>query len=119
MGEQAERMQALHKSVRQMDKDVHAEIAQWKEHVDEQGNRFYFNREGGQSTWTDPRPAKCQVLNLQMKMLNVLLTPNRTHGDCSAESALRVTLQTDAVKRAKVGVTHVSEIFKGSMEGQG
>merc|ERR1712217_287224 len=47
-------------------------IAQWTEHSDEQGNRFYFHREERQSTWTDPRPAKCQILYLKMKMLRLL-----------------------------------------------
>merc|ERR1712066_1008933 len=36
------------------------------------GNRFYFNRDERQSTWTDPRPAKCQILYLRMKMLRLL-----------------------------------------------
>merc|ERR1712187_840232 len=58
--------------VKQMENDVHKEIAQWTEHSDEQGNRFYFNREERQSTWTDPRPAKCQILYLKMKMLRLL-----------------------------------------------
>merc|ERR1712232_675503 len=70
-----ERVDKLHQhqlEVKQMENDVHKEIAQWTEHSDEQGNRFYFNREERQSTWTDPRPAKCQVLYLRMKMLRLL-----------------------------------------------
>merc|ERR1712063_37753 len=121
--EQAERMQALHKSVRQMDKDVHAEIAQWKEHVDEQGNRFYFNREKGQSTWTDPRIAQCQVLCLRMKILNVLFLANRSHagsGERDAESASWIALQTEdpALTQSKVGVASVSEVRGGSVTNQ-
>merc|ERR1711879_997230 len=57
-----------------MEHDVHKDIAQWTEHTDEEGNRFYFNREERQSTWTDPRPAKCQVLYLKMKMLRLLMS---------------------------------------------
>merc|ERR1712224_1124605 len=70
--ERSERLGQLHQEVKQMEHDVHKEIAQWTEHTDEQGNRFYFNREERQSTWTDPRPAKCQILYLKMKMLRLL-----------------------------------------------
>merc|ERR1711959_414460 len=70
--ERHEKLQALQMEVKQMELDVHKEIAQWTEHTDEQGNRFYFNREERQSTWTDPRPAKCQILYLRMKMLRLL-----------------------------------------------
>merc|ERR1712187_772429 len=70
--ERGEKLHALQLEVKQMENDVHKEIAQWTEHTDEQGNRFYFNREERQSTWTDPRPAKCQILYLRMKMLRLL-----------------------------------------------
>merc|ERR1711953_948471 len=70
--ERNEKLNALRLEVKQMELDVHREIAQWTEHTDEQGNRFYFNREERQSTWTDPRPAKCQILYLRMKMLRLL-----------------------------------------------
>merc|ERR1712070_1288869 len=70
--ERHEKLQQLNQEVKQMELDVHKEIAQWTEHTDEQGNRFYFNREERQSTWTDPRPAKCQILYLRMKMLRLL-----------------------------------------------
>merc|ERR1711988_1306790 len=70
--ERGEELHHLQQEVRQMEHDVHKEIAQWTEHTDEQGNRFYFNREERQSTWTDPRPAKCQILYLRMKMLRLL-----------------------------------------------
>merc|ERR1740121_1682150 len=72
---QQERNDNLHQlqvEIKQLEVDVHKEIAQWSEHTDEQGNRFYFNREERQSTWTDPRPAKCQILYLRMKMLRLL-----------------------------------------------
>merc|ERR1712039_483646 len=70
--ERSENLQKLQKEMGQLESDVHKEIAQWSEHTDEQGNRFYFNREERQSTWTDPRPAKCQILYLKMKMLRLL-----------------------------------------------
>eukprot|EP00927_Polykrikos_kofoidii_P031326 TRINITY_DN26964_c0_g1_i1.p1 TRINITY_DN26964_c0_g1~~TRINITY_DN26964_c0_g1_i1.p1 ORF type:complete len:513 (+),score=106.09 TRINITY_DN26964_c0_g1_i1:205-1743(+) len=70
--ERTEKLHQLQLEVKQMEHDVKKEIAQWTEHQDEQGNRFYFNREERQSTWTDPRPAKCQILYLRMKMLRLL-----------------------------------------------
>merc|ERR1712060_235092 len=70
--ERSENLHQLQVEIKQLEVDVHKEIAQWSEHTDEQGNRFYFNREERQSTWTDPRPAKCQVLYLRMKMLRLL-----------------------------------------------
>merc|ERR1712070_727708 len=80
MGERSDKLHALQVEVKQMEVDVHKEIAQWTEHTDEQGNRFYFNREERQSTWTDPRPAKCQVLYLRMKMLRLLQTTSGSAG---------------------------------------
>merc|ERR1711865_706189 len=70
--ERHDKLQTLQMEVKQMELDVHKEIVQWTEHTDEQGNRFYFNREERQSTWTDPRPANCQILYLRMKMLRLL-----------------------------------------------
>merc|ERR1712146_467652 len=72
--ERAEGLSRLQLEVRQMDQETQKEVAKWSEHQDEQGNRFYFNKEERQSTWTDPRPAKCQVLYLKMKMLRLLLS---------------------------------------------
>merc|ERR1712232_569836 len=72
MGERVDKLKQHQLEVKQMENDVHKEIAQWTEHSDEQGNRFYFNREERQSTWTDPRPAKCQILYLKMKMVRLL-----------------------------------------------
>merc|ERR1712039_39933 len=70
--ERADNLHKLQKEVSEMETEVQKQIAQWTEHADEQGNRFYFNREERQSTWTDPRPAKCQILYLRMKMLRLL-----------------------------------------------
>ncbi|CAE8599007.1 unnamed protein product, partial [Polarella glacialis] len=72
--ERSEGLHRLQQEVRQMDQETQKEVAKWSEHSDEQGNRFYFNKEERQSTWTDPRPAKCQVLYLKMKMLRLLLS---------------------------------------------
>merc|ERR1712238_322927 len=70
--ERQDKLFQLQTEVKQMEHDVQKDIAQWSEHNDEQGNRFYFNKEERQSTWTDPRPAKCQILYLKMKMLRLL-----------------------------------------------
>mmetsp|Transcript_494 Transcript_494/g.1538 ORF Transcript_494/g.1538 Transcript_494/m.1538 type:complete len:475 (-) Transcript_494:211-1635(-) len=99
--ERNERLHQLQHEVKQMEHDVHKEIAQWTEHTDEQGNRFYFNREERQSTWTDPRPAKCQILYLRMKMLR-LLQPN-TGGASGFAPLSSVDFDDPAMKRPKVG----------------
>mmetsp|Transcript_65036 Transcript_65036/g.102424 ORF Transcript_65036/g.102424 Transcript_65036/m.102424 type:complete len:469 (+) Transcript_65036:103-1509(+) len=70
--ERTQKINTLRGEVEQMEKDVNKEIAQWTQHEDEHKNKFYFNRELRQSTWTDPRPAKCQILHLRMKMLHLL-----------------------------------------------
>eukprot|EP00434_Breviolum_minutum_P014228 symbB.v1.2.012547.t1/scaffold819.1/size162441/18 len=72
--ERADALSKLQQEVRQMDQETQKEVNKWSEHQDEQGNRFFFNKEERLSTWTDPRPAKMQVLYLKMKMLRLLLT---------------------------------------------
>jgi len=110
--ERNERLHQLQHEVKQMEHDVHKEIAQWTEHTDEQGNRFYFNREERQSTWTDPRPAKCQILYLRMKMLRLLLssaggTPGFAESKADGLSRFAPLSGSDfddpAFKRPKVG----------------
>merc|ERR1712139_287598 len=114
--ERHEKLQSLNQEVKQMETDVHKEIAQWTEHTDEQGNRFYFNREERQSTWTDPRPAKCQILYLRMKMLRLLASSTggtagiseskgtMDHGSRFAPLASMANeLEDPAHKRPKVG----------------
>merc|ERR1711879_735084 len=111
--ERAEKLSQLQAEVKQMEHDVHKEIAQWTEHGDEQGNRFYFNREERQSTWTDPRPAKCQILYLRMKMLRLLAsstggTPGfaESKGDLGSRFAPLTGIgdsEDPAFKRPKVG----------------
>jgi hypothetical protein len=114
--ERQQKIQALQEEVKQMETDVHREIAQWTEHNDEQGNRFYFNREERQSTWTDPRPAKCQILYLRMKMLRLLASStggtagiSESKGDIDRGSrfapltGVGSELEDPAFKRPKVG----------------
>merc|ERR1712048_911597 len=98
--ERSEKLHALQLEVKQMENDVHTEIKQWTEHSDEQGNRFYFNREERQSTWTDPRPAKCQILYLKMKMIRLLQTGST---GCGIASLTNSDFEDQAFKRPKVG----------------
>merc|ERR1712232_1017733 len=108
-----EKLAHLHQEIKQMEHDVHKEIAQWTEHTDEQGNRFYFNREERQSTWTDPRPAKCQILYLRTEMLRLLASStggtqgfSEKQGDLGSRFAPLVgasELEDPAFKRPKVG----------------
>jgi len=109
-----ERTEQLHKlrlERQQMEHDVHHEINLWTEHTDEQGHRFYFNRDERVSTWTDPRPAKCHVLYLKMKMLRVLdPTGGGAPGEKDALSRFAPLAPSDraeggAQKRPKVGAT--------------
>lgn len=70
--ERGEQLHALQRECQQMEAEVHHEITAWTEHTDEHGHKFYFNREERRSTWTDPRPAKCHILYLKMKMIRIL-----------------------------------------------
>jgi hypothetical protein len=109
--ERQEKLKTLSDEVSQMEDDVKREIAQWSEHKDEQGNRFYFNREERQSTWTDPRPAKCQILHLKMKMVTLL------SGEAKASESIRALqsfkspeFEENAFKRPKaVGTRNIAE----------
>jgi hypothetical protein len=115
--ERTQKLNALKDEVEHMERDVHKEIAQWTQHNDEQGNVFYFNREERQSTWTDPRPAKCQILYLRMKMLRLLASSaggtvgisdskgDNDRGTCLAPHITGVTKESEdpAFKRPKVG----------------
>jgi len=108
--ERAEKLYQLQLEVKQMEYDVHKDIAQWTEHEDENGNRFYFNREERQSTWTDPRPAKCQILYLRMKMLRLLQSgTSGTAGFADSRFAALSGSDSDdpAFKRPKVGAAAV------------
>merc|ERR1712166_1721142 len=97
----------------------------WTEHTDDQGNRFYFNREERQSTWTDPRPAKCQTLYLRMKMLRLLqssagATPGFSDSRADEPSRMMGSLHLDdpAMKRPKKEATQQVEGEGGRTSGQ-
>merc|ERR1712060_1018370 len=121
--ERQDKLRQLQVEVNQMEHDVHKEIAQWTEHTDEQGNKFYFNREERQSTWTDPRPAKCQVLYLRMKMLRLLQSSaGGTQGfsDSKVFAHLGASDFDDpAYKRPKVGAGRSGEGGGGHGHGEG
>merc|ERR1712039_288716 len=70
--EQATELEKLRQKCEQAERDAHKELQAWTEHVDEQGQKFYNNREQQRSYWTDPRPARCHTLYLQMKALRCL-----------------------------------------------
>merc|ERR1712118_435537 len=70
--ERSNQLHGLQHECQQQEQEVHREITAWSEHTDERGHKFYFNREVGHSSWTDPRPAKCHILYLKMKMIRVL-----------------------------------------------
>mmetsp|Transcript_44406 Transcript_44406/g.78082 ORF Transcript_44406/g.78082 Transcript_44406/m.78082 type:complete len:606 (-) Transcript_44406:51-1868(-) len=78
--ERAKQLQQLQAECEQMEREVHREIGLWTEHEDEHGHRFYFNSEEKQSSWTDPRPAKCQILYLKMKLVRNLASGAGTSG---------------------------------------
>jgi hypothetical protein len=92
--DRADRLHQLQLEVKQMEHDVQKEIQQWTEHTDEQGNRFYFNRDERQSTWTDPRPAKCQVLYLRIKMLRLL------QSSTSGTAGFNADMKSEAIARS-------------------
>lgn len=54
------------------EREAHQELQLWTEHTDEQSQKFFYNREQHMSVWTDPRPAMCHSLYLQIKALRVL-----------------------------------------------
>lgn len=70
--EQAAELDSLRHKCEEAERDAHKELQVWTEHLDEQGQKFFYNRERQQSVWTDPRPARCHTLYLQMKALRVL-----------------------------------------------
>lgn len=70
--EQVGELDKLRRQCEEAERDAHKELQAWTEHVDEQGQKFYNSREQQRSYWTDPRPARCHALYLQMKALRVL-----------------------------------------------
>jgi hypothetical protein len=65
-------LEKLRRKCEESEREAHRELQAWSEHTDEQGQKFYYNREHQRSVWTDPRPARCHSLYLQMKALRVL-----------------------------------------------
>mmetsp|Transcript_108906 Transcript_108906/g.216275 ORF Transcript_108906/g.216275 Transcript_108906/m.216275 type:complete len:383 (-) Transcript_108906:218-1366(-) len=70
--EQLAELELQRKKVESAEKEAHLELQAWTEHSDEQGQKFFYNKEQKRSVWTDPRPATCHILYLQMKALRVL-----------------------------------------------
>jgi len=70
--DQSTELEKLRRKCEEAEREAHKELQAWTEHVDEQGQKFYFNRDQQRSVWTDPRPARCHSLYLQMKALRVL-----------------------------------------------
>merc|ERR1712157_490925 len=73
MGEdEAIELEKLRRKCEESERDAHKELQAWTEHTDKEGQKFYYNRDQQRSVWTDPRPARCHALYLQMKALRVL-----------------------------------------------
>jgi hypothetical protein len=70
--ERSQELEKMRRDCETAEREAHRELQAWSEHTDEQGQKFYYNRERQNSVWTDPRPAQCHVLYLQMKALRVL-----------------------------------------------
>lgn len=84
--ELVEKLQKLRSECEQMELDVYHEIGLWTKHYDEQGHRFYFNRQEKLTSWIDPRPAACQILCLKMRLVQFLSQWN-TGGFAKASKA--------------------------------
>jgi len=70
--DRAKELEKLRRKCEEAEREAHRELQAWSEHTDDQGQKFYYNREQQRSVWTDPRPARCHALYLQMKALRVL-----------------------------------------------
>jgi len=70
--EQSSELETLRSKCERCERETHQELQLWTEHTDEQNQKFYYNHEKQRSVWTDPRPALCHSLYLQMKALRVL-----------------------------------------------
>jgi len=65
-------LNSLRRRCEDQERDAHKEVQAWVEHFDDQGKKFYYNANEKRSVWTDPRPAVCHTLYLQMKTLREL-----------------------------------------------
>eukprot|EP00451_Oxyrrhis_marina_P024197 CAMPEP_0204346890 /NCGR_PEP_ID=MMETSP0469-20131031/27518_1 /ASSEMBLY_ACC=CAM_ASM_000384 /TAXON_ID=2969 /ORGANISM="Oxyrrhis marina" /LENGTH=440 /DNA_ID=CAMNT_0051332583 /DNA_START=62 /DNA_END=1384 /DNA_ORIENTATION=+ len=72
--EKQDKIMTHQREVQQLEEGVQREVTAWTEHEDEGGHKFFFNRQLGKSSWTDPRPARCHTLYLKMKMVRILCT---------------------------------------------
>lgn len=70
--EQKAELAKLQQKCENTEREVHLELQAWSEHTDDQGQKFYYNAKQQRSVWTDPRPARCHCLYLQMKALKVM-----------------------------------------------
>jgi hypothetical protein len=70
--DQAAELEKMRHECDDMEREAHDQLQMWTEHCDEQGQKFYYNKEEQRSVWTDPRPARCHALYLHMKALRVL-----------------------------------------------
>lgn len=70
--EKSHQIEAMRQECEEAERAAHRELHNWTEHHDDQGQKFYYCHEKKHSAWTDPRPAQCHVLYLQMKALRVL-----------------------------------------------
>lgn len=74
--EKAAQIEKMRQECEQAEREAHRELHNWTEHTDDQGQKFFYCRETQHSAWTDPRPAQCHVLYLQMKALRTLGAAN-------------------------------------------
>jgi len=70
--EQTAQVEKLRRKCEEAEREAHKELQAWTEHTDDSGQKFYYDREQQRSVWTDPRPARCHTLYLQMKALKAL-----------------------------------------------
>jgi len=107
--EQLAELELQRKRLEEAEKKAHKELQAWTEHMDEQGQKFFYNKEQKCSVWTDPRPARCHSLYLKMKALRVLgkvcgQSGNTPRGD-KADRNLLLDSAHSAIPRASENVS--------------
>lgn len=70
--DQVAQVETLRKRCEAAEHEAHKELQVWSEHIDDQGQKFYYNKDEQRSVWTDPRPSRCHALYLEMKALRCL-----------------------------------------------
>lgn len=97
----------LRRMCEESEREAHKELQSWSEHTDEQGQKFYYNREHQRSVWTDPRPARCHALYLQMKALRVLSKQSGQAGAMPfAKPSLEPLSDRDDIDKAHILAAH-------------